>query len=435
MASNTYVALATTTLGSSTNNVTFNSIPSTYTDLVIVGSCKLNTTNYVDLNFNSDFGANYSYTQMTGNGSSASSSRGTNNGFAYTGQVGSTNFDTVIWHVMNYSNSTTYKTVLSRINNSALETGAWVSMWRNTAAITSININSGNGSATWQAGSTFTIYGVAAASAGAKATGGVVYSDASYFYHVFSGNGTFTPTQSISADVLVIAGGGGGGSDQGAGGGAGGLSYYSSQSLTATGYTCTIGSGGAAQSNGVDSSFGALTAAVGGGRGGYYNGVSGATGGSGGGGGGGTSAGSGAAGTSGQGYAGGNGYAGNPNWGGGGGGGSGVVGTNAVAGVPGTGGNGTTAYSSWLTATGFGQNVSGTYYIAAGGGGGGAQVGYMIAGGYGGGGMGGNNNTSGQNNGTNGTANTGSGGGGAGAAGGLSGGSGGSGLVIVRYAK
>lgn len=159
----TYEPIATTTLGSTSNNVIFSSIPSTYTDLIIIGLCKLNTQNYVDLNFNSDFGANYSYTQITGNGSTATSGRGSNNGFAYTGQVSNSNFDTVTWQIMNYSNSTTYKTVLSRINNAGSEVGAWVSMWRNTAAINRIDVNSGNGSATWAIGSTFTLYGIKAA--------------------------------------------------------------------------------------------------------------------------------------------------------------------------------------------------------------------------------------------------------------------------------
>jgi hypothetical protein len=159
----TYDKIATQTLVSTSNNVVFTSIPSTYTDLILVVSGKLNTTNYVDLNFNNDFGSNYSYTQITGNGSTATSSRNSNQGFAYSGQVGSTNFDTVIFQINNYSNTTTNKTVISRINNVALEVGAWVALWRNTVAINRIDANSGNGSATWQIGSTFTLYGIKAA--------------------------------------------------------------------------------------------------------------------------------------------------------------------------------------------------------------------------------------------------------------------------------
>lgn len=437
MASNTYVALkATTVTGSPVGSVTLSSIPQGYTDLVLVINGSASGASDVGLQFNSDTASNYSRTWLSGNGSSAFSGRASSVAFAKISAYGnmntSFNFNAIV-NIQNYSNTTTYKTILSRSNNASLGTDAIVNLWRSTSAITSIYVYSPD-SQTFSVGTTFTLYGIAAASVGAKATGGTIYQDASYFYHVFSGNGTFTPSQSISADVLVIAGGGGGGNDQGGGGGAGGILAYTSQSLTATGYTCTIGAGGSSATNGVDSSFGALTAAVGGGRGGYYNGVSGATGGSGGGGGGGTSAGSGGSATSGQGYAGGNGFAGNPNWGGGGGGGSGVVGTNAASGVPGAGGNGTTTYTSWLSATGFGQNVSGTYYIAGGGAGGGTQATYNPTG-YGGGGLGGSNITGALFSGTAALANTGSGGGGAGATGGASGGAGGSGLVIVRYAK
>ena len=43
----------------------------------------------------------------------------------------------------------------------------------------------------------------------AKASGGLIYTDSAYVYHVFISNGTFTPIQSLIADISVIAGGGG----------------------------------------------------------------------------------------------------------------------------------------------------------------------------------------------------------------------------------
>ena len=76
----------------------------------------------------------------------------------------------------------------------------------------------------------------------------------------------------LSVDALVIAGGGGG---DDAGGGAGGVAYYGSTSLAFnTSFTVTVGAGGSGNQTGSDVStsgsnsvFGALTAAVGGGRG------------------------------------------------------------------------------------------------------------------------------------------------------------------------
>jgi hypothetical protein len=441
MPTNTYVALDTKIIGTAVSSVTFSSIPSGYTDLVMIGTAQGASGSPQNLLFqlNGDTGTNYSSTWITGNGSTATSSRlstRTNGLFDINGYapIGS-NYNNVIAQFNNYSNTTTNKTILSRANSAATGTDAVASLWRNTAAITSITIYfSSNNIAV---GSTFTIYGIAGTSAGAKATGGTIFSDSQYYYHAFLGNGTFTPTQSITADVLMVAGGGGGGSGNvGGGGGAGGLLNLASQSLTATNYTVTVGGGGAGRvgdgnaTNGVNSSFGGLTAAVGGGAGtsgaSFVNGVAGGSGG-----GAWTFGGIGGAGTSGQGFAGGNGSAAVSPFPSGGGGGAGEPGTSATSTASGPGGIGLSTYNSWGAATGVGQNVSGTYYLAGGGGGGASTQGATLgAGGLGGGGAGG-----GSGAGANGLTNTGGGAGGGGNSASFSGGTGGSGVVIVRYLK
>ena len=433
MAANTYVALATQTLGSPAASVTFSSIPQGYTDLVIVGNFLPSvSTNQPYIQFNADTGTgttNYSTTSLRGDGSSAASGRHTNNfgWYPVPGPGIGTNGNPEPWliNVMNYSNTTTYKTGLSRFNNSQSIVSANAHLWRSTAAISTVTITMETGN--FNTGSTFTIYGIAnAAPLTAKATGGTIYYGADgYVYHKFTASGTFTPTTSLTADMLVVGGGGGATQyGQGGGGGAGGVLAFTNQALTATNYTVTVGSGGATgsstASNGGDSQFGTLTLVKGGGFGGVYiPGSTGGTGGTGGsGGGGGAYGGAGGSATSGQGYAGGNAA---PNIGqgdpqGGGGGGAGGAGQNGVGnatGYPqanGGGGIGTSAYSDWGLATSSGQNVSGTVYFAGGGGGH-----YGGPGGYGGGG----------NGDANGTANT---GGGAG-----TNMSGGSGIVIVRY--
>ena len=443
MATNTYVALAKVTAsGSSTTQLVMSSIPNTYTDLIIVGNIP---TSMVGVNgylqFNGDTGSNYSWTRILGDGSSASSSRGTSQtGINYLVN----DYTTTICHIQNYSNTTTYKTALVRANNPSDYVTAAVGLWRNTTAITSVTIDlDGN---TIPSGSTFSLYGIAAegTSPAPKATGGAIYSDSTYYYHVFGSTGTFTPLSSLTADVLVVAGGGGGGDIVGGGGGAGGLLGFNAQSLTATNYAVTVGAGGAAGSGygsgtgglGGDSQFGALTLVKGGGGGGNYNnsgsGITGATGGSGGGGGGGAGGtGAGGSATSGQGFAGGIGlnvFAGG--YGGGGGGGAGAVGSNAFASDRGgAGGVGSTAYTSWGSATGAGQLVTSTYYFAGGGGGGGTTLNAL--GGSGGGGIGGSNSPASAA--TRGLANTGGGGGGTRDT--APAGTGGSGIVIVRYAK
>jgi hypothetical protein len=441
---NTYVALATQTLGTAASSVTFSLIPSGYTDLVLVVNGKLTSgAASFNIQFNSDTASNYSATVLYGDGTSAGSVRGSNVTYGNIGTVGA-EFGTTIINVMNYANTTTNKTAISsfKMTSSAYgETGAKVALWRSTSAINSVTIFVAT--STFTAGSTFSLYGIANADQGsAKATGGIITEDSQYWYHTFGASGAFIPKQSLTCDVLVVAGGGGGGNNGGGGGGAGGLRYFASQSVTAISYNVTIGAGGGTATSGVNSSFGALTAATGGGNGGSLI-AGGAAGGSGGGGGAGYNFGGGpvapgaggAASPSGQGNAGGGGYALATSTPaairGGGGGGAGSAGTAATDSIAGTGGAGSLTYSSWGLVTGTGQNILGTVYYAGAGGGGGGTNYPTSAGGAGGGGTGGN----GSNESTAGSANTGGGGGGGGNPGTLQGGAGGSGIVVIRYAK
>jgi hypothetical protein len=165
-AGNTYEAIATQTLGSAAASVTFSSIPGTYTDLVIVCTPLRVTAGAEELvfQFNSDTGSNYSSTILTGDGSTASSIRFSNQTYAnmnYNSNVSQTQ-SVQIYSLMNYSNTTTFKTFIGRANraDSGVETA--VALWRSTAAVTSIaaKLKNGNNFAT---GSTFSLYGILAA--------------------------------------------------------------------------------------------------------------------------------------------------------------------------------------------------------------------------------------------------------------------------------
>ena len=162
-AGSTYTPIATTTLGSAASSYTFSSIPSTYTDLVIVISSKStgNTNNW--LQFNSDTATNYSDTRIYGTGTTAASERNSNAVKTYIDSTvyASTNQSNHIVQIMNYSNTTTYKTVLSRFNNSAIGTNANVGLWRSTSAINTVKI--GNDGNNFDVGSTFTLYGILSA--------------------------------------------------------------------------------------------------------------------------------------------------------------------------------------------------------------------------------------------------------------------------------
>jgi len=426
------VAIQTVTVGSGgASSISFTSIPQTYTDLVLkISSRGTNSGTAVayEISFNGNT-SNFSSIILGGNGSSVFSYSNQPRRIGLTSAAGATasTFANGEIYIPNYagSNNKSYSADAVSENNAennatSAEIAMFAGLWSNTAAITSVTLTPQFDN--FAQYSTATLYGVTSSAYGAKATGGIITSDANYYYHTFLASGTFTPTQSITADCLVIAGGGAGGHSYAAGGGAGGLLGYTSQSLSATGYTVTVGAGAAGTAtagsgaDGSNSQFGSLTASVGGGGGGGNLNGNGRTGGSGGGGA--RDTGTGGAATSGQGYAGTNASSGNYA-----GGGGGAGGTSAS----GVGGVGSSAFSSYGSATGAGQNVSGTYYFA-GGGAGYPATGAETAGGSGGGGRTGPGGV------INATANTG-GGGGAWNGSAATSGNGGSGIVIVRYAK
>ena len=435
----TYTPIASQVLTSNTASITFSGIPQNYTDLIIV--IRGSSTNYVEdyLRFNSDSGSNYSTTRIYTNASTSVSDRFLNANSIVIGDTSSGGETATVIQIPNYSNSTTYKSILIKSGYTSYIFG-FVGMWRSTAAVTSIDLFVNSGA--FISGATFNLYGIQSGNALAtKATGGnIIVSSGGYWYHAFTSSGTFTPNETLSCDYLVIAGGGAGGKIYGGGGGAGGFRSATSQTLTAGNYPVIVGAGGAVVNlnfsvagNGSDSSINSLLST--GGGGGASDQQSGASGGSGGGGGyretGGGGGGSNAGGSAlpvtspVQGYAGGTGglYGGFPGVGAGGGGGATAVGGTGGSNSAGNGGAGSNAFSTWASATGTG--VSGYY---AGGGGGGKDTGSAGSGGAGGGGAGSASGT-----GTPGTPNTGGGGGG-----GYNVtpplGNGGSGIVIVRYA-
>lgn len=162
----TYTPIATTTLGTTSSLVTFSSIPSTYTDLVVVISGRITTgVSYYQFKYNSDTGSNYSRTGITGTGSSATSERYGNETIGYPIltplPTATSTFDISIVHIMNYANTTTYKTYIGRGNDAGNNVTATVGLWRSTSAINRIDISPY--ASTFTSGSTFTLYGIKAA--------------------------------------------------------------------------------------------------------------------------------------------------------------------------------------------------------------------------------------------------------------------------------
>ena len=165
----TYEPIQTlTTANATTNSVTFSSIPQTYTDLILVCSVLGATSSAwtVTGQYNSDTAANYSFTSMLGNGTTLSSSRSTGaSNFQVAGILGglsTTNPVTGIVQIMNYSNTTTYKTGLTR-DQDASGTVVQTHLWRSTAAITSIKLYMTTSTYYFANNSNFTLYGIKAA--------------------------------------------------------------------------------------------------------------------------------------------------------------------------------------------------------------------------------------------------------------------------------
>ncbi len=173
-AGSTYTPIATTTLGSAAASYTFSSISQSYTDLVLVSNYA-GSVNDVGFfirvgNGSVDTGTNYSRTALNGNGTTAASLRDTSqSAFSLAYNYGnSTTLDKPnfqITNLMNYSNATTYKSILIRSrgtrDNDATDTTAIIGLWRSTSAINVIQIYPASGNIL--AGSTFTLYGIAAA--------------------------------------------------------------------------------------------------------------------------------------------------------------------------------------------------------------------------------------------------------------------------------
>ena len=449
-----HVLLETIALSQNAASITFDNIPQTgYTDLVIKSSVR--TTESADvssLNISLN-GSTSTFNQryiVSNGGGVFTGTQARWVTYADGGTATANTFSNDEIYIANYTSSTTNKSFLSEStteqNSSTAYLGLFAGIWGTTSAITSITLTPAGGSLA--PFSTFSLYGVAAFGTtpvtAPFATGGnIVAQDGTYWYHAFLTSGNFVPLKALSCDALVVAGGGGG-SSGGGGGGAGGLLALSSQSLTeATNYTVTVGAGGSGAfenkgTDGSNSQFGALTAAVGGGAGGtdYVSGLAAESGNLGGSGGGAsmnpTASGIAGLGTAGQGNNGGVGSTSAPAYGGGGGGGAGAVGGSGNGTIGGNGGAGSSSYSSWGLATNTGHNVSGTYWFAGGGAGstntGGSGT---PTGGNGGGGNGGFGTAQ---PGVAGLRNTGGGGGSSsgGAAGGTSAAAG-SGIVIVRY--
>lgn len=171
---NTYTLISSNTLGSDSASVTFNSIPSTYTDLNIRISARTNRSSGVPsgdqiiVRYNSDSATNYSLVSLRGNGVSGTSSEAgggnDSSSFYYVAASGNTTntFTSGEIYIPNYT-STASKQVMFNAFDETNGTSVYMvqsaQLYRGTSAISSIVFTPKFGTAIL-AGSSFYLYGI-----------------------------------------------------------------------------------------------------------------------------------------------------------------------------------------------------------------------------------------------------------------------------------
>ena len=162
MATQTYIALATTTLSSTTDTVSFQSIASTYRDLVVVVAGTTSNVTNIIIRLNNDSGSNYSFVDAYGNGSTASSASSSSTSEPEVGRFGTSQSITIA-QIMDYSATDKHKTILGRGDaNGIVRTKMSATRWASTAAVNRVDVISRPTGRPFSVGSTFSLFGIEA---------------------------------------------------------------------------------------------------------------------------------------------------------------------------------------------------------------------------------------------------------------------------------
>jgi hypothetical protein len=153
---NSYESISTVSLASAASSITFSSIPSTYQHLQVRLLSKDASTgtggNNIVAALNSDTtGSNYYSHYLFGDGSSASAGGVSTGGYyCLVGNCVSSNasyanmFAALVFDILDYKDTNKYKTVRSLFGhdrNGSGEVGADSTVWKNTAAVSTITLS------------------------------------------------------------------------------------------------------------------------------------------------------------------------------------------------------------------------------------------------------------------------------------------------------
>ena len=168
---NTYTLISSVAVGSGgAANITFSSIPSTYTNLLIKLSSRSAAAvnlGYINIRFNSDTGNNYAYKAVGGTGSSLFNNDATSTSSIFTITSGANTtantFGNAEIYIANYAGSN-YKSVsidgVSENNASEGYSQLVAGLWSSASAITSIQLSDIFNAANLLQYSTAYLYGI-----------------------------------------------------------------------------------------------------------------------------------------------------------------------------------------------------------------------------------------------------------------------------------
>ena len=158
----TYEVIQSYTSTGSTAIFDFTSVPSTYTDLMLVynGTFVSGSNGGIRLRFNNDSGSNYDYVRIYAaqSGGTPASDNSTNNTFIDIAYMIAGSVETFQCNIGDYKNTTNKKTIVSHFaspNNDG--TMQQAGTWRNTDAINRVTLDS---SYSHVNGSMATLYGI-----------------------------------------------------------------------------------------------------------------------------------------------------------------------------------------------------------------------------------------------------------------------------------
>jgi hypothetical protein len=156
----TYEAISSITSSGSTAIFDFTSVPSTYTDLILVynGTMTGSTNNGIRLRFNNDSNSVYDITRVYASAGGTGSDNNTTNTFIDIGYMIAGTIETFQCHINDYANSTGKKTMVSHFaaptNDGTMQQAA---TWRSTSAINRVTLDT---SINHVSGTTATLYGI-----------------------------------------------------------------------------------------------------------------------------------------------------------------------------------------------------------------------------------------------------------------------------------